>query len=134
MSYLLSLKNNETFFTSKRIKIYKLKHTTMIKGTDIDYMTNKLEGYPMIQYDGRFKFDVNKEYRIFCYFPAYCKPSLKGLRTNVNYSFTELVKLYLDEKEVDSLCETYNFVDFKNPSYTDFLNLANDIMSYSGLD
>jgi hypothetical protein len=107
----------------------------MIKGIDISLRVCKLEGYPMIEYDARKAFDVNTGYRIFCYFPQYCKKDLKGLRTNVNYSFNDLKGMYLDEKDdIDSCCSTNTIVNFENPSYTDFLNLANDIMSYSGLN
>lgn len=104
-----------------------------IIGTDISLDVCKEEGYMMMEYDARKKFDRTKEYRTFCHFPVYTH--LEGFRTNSFYSFDELVKIYEKDKEgLNSSSETDKSVNFDNPDYHDFLNLASDIQFYRGLD
>lgn len=49
----------------------------MIIGTDASLDECKKEGYMMLEYDGRKKFDRTEDYRVFAYYPEYTK--IKGL-------------------------------------------------------
>jgi len=104
-------------------------------GTDVSLSVCKAEGYTMIQFDARKKFDENRQIRIFSYYPEYCEGYSGQIMTDTNYSFVELKETYERYKQgMDSCCETGKFVNFEKPTYKDFLFLASDISSYCGLD
>jgi hypothetical protein len=111
-----------------------------IIGTDICLDECKNEGYLMVQYDARKKFDINTEYRVFAYYPEYSIEDSEGgigdneLAIDTYASFSELLGIYNKYKsELNSFAETDKAVNFDNPNYRDFLNLASDINSYCGL-
>ncbi|MEX0595001.1 MAG: hypothetical protein WD512_00765 [Candidatus Paceibacterota bacterium] len=101
-------------------------------GTDAGLDVCKQEGYMMVQYDARKKFDPDMEYRAFCYYPQFQIPT-DDLRTDEMVSFNRLKEIYLeDKKSIDSFAQTHKFVNFDNPDYYDFLNLASDVIGYKG--
>ena len=113
-------------------------------GTDISIETCKKEGYLIIEYFEGEDFDPYECYRIKQYAPSYIKDELLDtyvkdgndiLITDTSmYNFIDLKELYLEYKEkIDNFAETDKTVNFENPTYNDFLNLANDIHSYCGL-
>lgn len=102
----------------------------------------------MMEYDARKKFNRETSYNVFCYLPLYIleeqsktgKVELSGVKETKNrylntyYSFNELLELYKEyEEDINIFSETNLNVNFENPDYHDFLNLANDINAYSGL-
>lgn len=107
----------------------------MIIGTDCSLDVCKNEGYFMMQYDARKKFDADAYYRVFQYAPDYVDDNKRrDTIVDVEYTFNDLVELYQDKKnDIDSCCETYLHINFDTPTYRDFLNLASDIGSYCGL-
>lgn len=106
----------------------------MILGTDVSLKECKKEGYTMIQFDARRKFNKDLQIRIFNYFPEYLEDIGGKISTDTEYSFKELEKIYLENKiSLDSSYETNNYVNFEKPNWYDFLNLANDIVYYMGL-
>ena len=68
-------------------------------GTDISLDCCKAEGYTMIQFDARKKFDRTKEYLIFNYYPEYCEGLNNEIANDTFYSFDELVEKYNLSKE-----------------------------------
>ena len=103
-------------------------------GTDISIDVCKAEGYTMIQFDARKKFNRTKEYRIFNYYPEYCEGLNNEINTDTFCSFDELVEKYnKDKQSIDSFAETNQYVNFETPDYYDFLNLASDLLAYCGL-
>lgn len=103
-------------------------------GTDINIETCIAEGYTMVKFDARKKFNVNTEYQILEYYPEYCEGIAGQIRTDIYYSFNELLELYNNHKKgVNSFAETDKYVNFKDPCIYDFLNLASDLSSYMGL-
>lgn len=102
-------------------------------GTDVSIVTCKAEGYTMIQFDARKRFNRATNYRIFSYYPEYT--DIAGqLKTDAFESFDSLVSIYKENKTgINSFAETDKFVNFDEPDYRDFLNLASDIEAYRGL-
>ena len=79
-------------------------------------------------------FNKDLQIRIFNYYPEYLEDFGGQINNDVEYSFKELEEIYLENKlSLDKTCETNNHVNFENPSWHDFLNLANDIEWYMGL-
>jgi hypothetical protein len=104
-------------------------------GTDISLDVCKAEGYMMIQFDARKKFKKDEEYRIFAHAPDYIEELKNEVLIDVFYSFNELIEMYEeDKKSIDQCCGTERDLDFNNPNFFDFLNLASDINSYKGLN
>lgn len=114
----------------------------MLLGTDVSIDVCKAEGYTMIKFDGRKAFDRTKEYEIFAHYPNYCIEDSDGeIKKNdkvfeAYLNFDDLMELYEKDKEgIDSLVGNHksHYYDFENPTYYDFLHLADDINSYKGL-
>ena len=104
-------------------------------GTDVNLDVCKAEGYTMIQFDARKKFNPDMYYRIFAYYPEDIEDFKGEINTDVNYTFNELVELYEKYKEsINSFAETDKYINFTNPDYYDFLNLASDLLAYCGLE
>ena len=104
-------------------------------GTDVSLQTCKAEGYTMIQYDARKRFNQDAYYRIFDYYPEYCEGVAGNIMHDTEYTFNELVERYDSQKKgLDSFAETHKYVNFDNPNYWDFLNLASDLLAYCGLE
>ena len=104
-------------------------------GTDINLAVCKAEGYTMIQYDARKKFNINTSYRILNHYPDYCEDMNGAILTDKYLSFSDLLEIYEDHKKgINSFAETDKFVNFDDPDYYDFLNLASDLLAYCGLD
>lgn len=102
-------------------------------GLDVSLDVCKSEGYLMMQYDARKKFNPETEYRIFAYYPEYLRYG-DELIVDTTANFNSLVELYKKhEKGINSSCETDKNVNFEHPSYYDFLNLASDINFYTSL-
>ena len=113
----------------------------MIIGTDASLDTCKNEGYLMIKFDARKKFDINTCYDIFSYYPDYIIKESNGQitknekLTDTCASFADLTETYNRyKKELDDFAETNEAVNFEDPTIYDLLNLASDISSYCGLD
>jgi hypothetical protein len=104
-------------------------------GIDVSLDVCKAEGYTMIQFDARKKFNPDQQYRIFEYYPEYCEGYGGKLKADTLCSFNDLRELYeRHEKGCNSFAETNKFVNFETPDYYDFLNLASDLLAYCGLD
>lgn len=104
-----------------------------IIGIDCSLDVCKAEGYMMVQYDARKKFNPDMEYRAMAHYPQF-QIATDDLRTDEMVSFNRLKELYLEDKaSIDSFAETDKFVDFDNPGYYDFLNLASDVIGYKGI-
>lgn len=103
-----------------------------IIGTDVSLDVCEEEGYMMVEYDARKKFNPDEEYRAFCYYPSYV-PMSNEIRTDEMVSFNRLKELYLEDKEsIDTFSETHKYVNFDDPGYYDFLNLASDVIGFKG--
>ena len=102
-------------------------------GTDVSIDVCIAEGYMMMEYNPSDSFDRTVEYRVLRCLPEY--DNLAGeLETDKYITFDELIELYEQEKEgIDSYSETHIHVNFENPDYGDFLNLADDVAGYMGL-
>lgn len=113
------------------IKLIKSNIMRTIGMDDLDEC--KSSGYMMVSYDARKKFNPDMEYRAFCYYPQF-QIATDDLRTDEMVSFNRLKEIYLeDKKSIDSFAETHKFVNFDNPDYYDFLNLASDVIGYKGV-
>jgi len=90
----------------------------------------------MMQFDARKKFDPTAGYRVFAHLPKYVREGYIGERTilyDTETTFEEMRNHYLENKDsFDSFAETNVHVNFENPDYHDFLNLASDLMAYGG--
>lgn len=110
----------------------------MIIGTDVSLTVCKEEGYLMMEFDGRKKFDPDRQYRVFAYLPSYIAEEI-GVDPNTTHidteiSFNDLVEDYeRNEIALNRYGETDKWVNFENPNYHDFLILADDINGYKGL-
>lgn len=105
----------------------------MIIGTDISLDECKREGYMMVEYDGRKKFDRTEDYRVFAYYPEYTE--IKGLMIDGYVQFDDLYETYLEEKEeIDKFCEAYLDINFDNPNYHDLLRLTGSLTAYGLID
>lgn len=107
----------------------------MIQGTDVNLGVCKNEGYTMIEFNEKEIFDKNEYYRVFYFEPEYVNnyPN-RTTCFDQKETFEGLRELYLKHKEgIDNFAETNNYVNFDNPDYTDFLNLASDLIAYCGL-
>lgn len=105
----------------------------MILGIDVSIEVCKAEGYTMIEYDARKKFNADTEYRIFNTYPEWHENHGEVMTENY-LSFNDLKESYLEDKKgIDSFAETNIHVNFENPNYYDFLNLASDLLQYKGL-
>ena len=107
-------------------------------GTDVSLDTCKDEGYLMVEFDARKKFDTEAYYRFYAYFPVCCIEESEyidknTLITDIDYCAVDLWELYKDDqKSIDSMIgETYKSIP--NDIYT-LLQLASDISSYKGLN
>lgn len=105
----------------------------MIIGTDASLDECKKEGYLMLEYDGRKKFDRTEDYRVFAYYPEYIEE--EGLMIDGYVQFDDLLKTYLGEKEeVDKFCEAHININFNNPNYHDLLRLTDSLTAYGLID
>ena len=104
-------------------------------GIDVNLDVCKNEGYAMIQYDARKKFNPLAEYCIFYYLPDYMDNNKKRTPSFKSYyTFNELLEIYTrHKKDIDDFAETNKNINFLNPDYCDFLNLASDLIAYCGL-
>jgi hypothetical protein len=105
-------------------------------GTDVSLEVCRNEGYTMIQFDARKKFNSKSGYRVFAHLPKYAREGYVGEKTimyDTETTFEEMKEHYLENKDgFNSFSETNIHVDFDNPSHYDFLNLASDLMAYGG--
>lgn len=105
----------------------------MIIGTDVSLDECRKEGYLMLEYDGRKKFDRTKDYRVFAYYPEYAGE--KGLMIDGYVQFDDLYKTYIEHKKVvDKFCGLDLYLNFKNPTYHDLLNLTDCLTTYGLID
>lgn len=103
-------------------------------GTDLSLDVCKAEGYMMMQYDARKKFNKDEYYRLFNYYPEYCEDVAGTMLTDTMQNWSNLVEIYEQHKEgINSFAETDQHVNFNDPDYYDFLTLADEINAYCGL-
>lgn len=106
----------------------------MIIGTDISLSVCKAEGYLMIEFNGRKKFDRKEYYRVFAHAPDYLDLDNKIILDTL-VSFDDLKEVYdRFAEDLNSFAETSTHVDFEKPTINDLLSLACDINSYTGLE
>lgn len=105
----------------------------MIIGTDISLGECRKEGYLMLEYDGRKKFDRTEDYRVFAYYPKYTGE--KGLMIDGYVQFDDLYEAYIEEKEkVDKFCGLHLNANFEDPTYHDLLTLTDCLTAYGLID
>lgn len=117
-----------------------------IVGTDISLDVCRAEGYLMMQYDGRKKFDKQEMYRVFRTLPDYIQEEIYGAKkmseipeqekyaTDTLISWEDTVEIYMrHKKEIDDFAETNKHVNFDNPDHQDLLWLADNVDAYCGL-
>ena len=104
----------------------------MLVGTDVSIEICKNEGYLYVNFNTK-EFKKEKEYRVMRKFPIW--DELKGqYHTDVFISWNDVLEMYLDDKQsIDNFAETFNHVNFENPTIYDFVNLCSDVSSYKGL-
>lgn len=112
-------------------------------GNDISLDTCKEEGYLMVEFDARKKYDKALDYRFYAFYPEYVENYTafedqhtinKGdFRIDINFSAVDLWELYKNHKKgIESFIgSTYKIIP--EDIYT-LLNLANDIRAYCGLN
>lgn len=107
-------------------------------GTDCSLDVCKDEGYLMVEFDARKKYNKDEYYRFYAYFPICCIGESQyiakdTLITDIDYCAVDLWELYKDNQQsIDEMIgETYKSIP--EDIYT-LLNLASDISSYQGLN
>lgn len=107
----------------------------MIIGTDVSLAICKVEGYLMVEYDGRKKFDRTEYYRVFRHYPEHIVDAAGQIMLDTYVCFDDLVETYNENKsDLDDFAETGAHIDFTTPTWHDLLFLADDIDGYMGLD
>jgi hypothetical protein len=110
-------------------------------GTDVSLKVCKQEGYLMMQFDARKKFNPETDYNIFGYYPDYVISEAKGtipkdaLIVDTVISWKELQAIYAKHKEgIDKFSDDMPEIMSKgNPDFYDLLNAAATVNSYCGL-
>ena len=126
------------------MNIEEIEEIETLIGTDVSIEECIQSGYTIIDTNGE-EFDREKSYRIMEFYPDYVLEEMEVenieevdrfnyMLVDTEYSFNELIEVYNDNKKgMDSSCETHIHVNFGEPTFYDFLNLASDCSSYCGL-
>ena len=128
------------------MNISEIEQLDNLIGTDISIEECIRSGYTIIDTGGK-QFNVNEPFRILEFYPDYAlldmdieEEQLENIDrfeymvVDTEYSFNELIEIYKDHKDgMDSSFETNIHVNFEEPTFYDFLNLASDCSAYCGL-
>ena len=102
-------------------------------GIDINLDVCKAEGYLMISFDARKKFNKNTQYHFTCYYPEYV--DIIGLSIDTYLSLVDIWELYQYNKiSIDESCDV-NYTDITDiTDQYSLLHLASDVNWHSGLN
>jgi hypothetical protein len=110
-------------------------------GTDMSLKECKKEGYLMLQYDARKKFDTKQAYNVFAYCPAFIIEESQGeidknaLIVDTVVSWEDLQEIYQKHKDgIDKFAtDVPELMSKKEPDFYDLLFVASTINAYCGL-